>query len=252
MKNSIYGSLTFILALFVISACNKYGSLSDYKNGQLVASSYKVKINQPDSLILIGAKATDAISWSVIPSGYDSVITKNNTSLIFFKKSGKYQVRTNNGATTATASITVSDSIYYPTEQYTMVSLIGDEITFVPHYYKSKTSDSAYLSFVVQTHNSYCSSGSLRFTDSVVNNTYGVHLLNAVQPTQCTLGTTPITAIVNFTKNQSVSLANGTFPLSVTLNGITYTGSIVATTTTISFNWNYTAGVLISPKQINR
>ncbi|MDB4920944.1 hypothetical protein [Mucilaginibacter sp.] len=251
MKNLIYGLLALSLTLFVISACNK-GSLSDNKNGQLTASSYKVKINQPDSLLLVGAKATDTTRWSIVPSGHDSIITKNNTALIFFKKPGSYLVKAINGITTATASVTVSDSVYHPAGQHTIVSLIGDQVTLVPHYYKSKTSDSAYLSFVAQTHNSYCSNSSLKFADSVVNNSYGIGFLNVIQPAQCTLGITPIAAVINFTQNQPDSLPNGTFPLNVTLNGITYTGSIVATTTTITFNWNYNAGVLIAPKQISK
>lgn len=252
MKNLIYGFLALSLVLLTISACNKYGSLSDAKNGQLAASSYKVKIKQPDSLLLVGAKATDTTHWSIVPSGYDSIITKNNTALVFFKKSGSYLVKAKVGTTTATASITVSDSIYNSPSKYTTVPLTGDQITLVPHYYKSKTSDSTYLSFVAQTRNSYCSNGSLKFADSVVNNSYGIGFLNVVQPTQCTLGTTPIAANISFTQNQPNSLTNGTFPLNVTLNGITYTGSMVVTTTSISFNWNYNAGVLIAPKQVSR
>jgi len=47
MKYSIYGFFTFLLVVFVISACNKYGNLTGL-NGQLVATSYNVKIDQPD------------------------------------------------------------------------------------------------------------------------------------------------------------------------------------------------------------
>ncbi len=64
--------------------------------------------------------------------------------------------------------------------------------------------------------------------------------------------TSTISAGVNFTQNETKTLANGTYPLNVTLNGTTYTGSIVVATSSITFNWNYTAGVVITPKQISR
>jgi hypothetical protein len=47
-------------------------------------------------------------------------------------------------------------------------------------------------------------------------------------------------------------MVNGSYPLTVTLNDTTYTGSIAISTASVTFNWNYTKGVLITPKQIAR
>ena len=119
MKRSTYGLFTLLIAFLVISACTKSGGLSG-QTGKLTASSYKVKIVQPDSLVLNGAKTTDTVHWSVTPSGYDSIIIKNNAALIFFKKAGTYQVQAlDNKFLPATASITVTDSVYTPPVTFT-------------------------------------------------------------------------------------------------------------------------------------
>ncbi|OIQ66161.1 hypothetical protein GALL_522730 [mine drainage metagenome] len=252
MKKSLYGFMALMLVCFIISACNKFGDLPGSQNGKLQASAYQVDINQPDTLLLGGAKSNDSVKWNVTPSGFDSLITQNNKALVFFKKAGKYQVSATAKGLTASTDITVSDSIYHPVTSYNYLLLAGDQITLVPHFYSAPMADSSYLSFVAQTQKSYCSSSQLTVADSLINNKYGINFLYVRQPTQCTLGQSPLATVIYFTQNQPGLLANGTFPLSVTLNGTTYTGSIVATTTTITFNWNYTSGVLIVPKQISR
>lgn len=78
MKKSLYGFMALVLVIFVISACNKFGDLPGSQNGKLLASAYKVNINQPDTLLLGGAKSTDTVKWSVVPAGFDSLITQNN------------------------------------------------------------------------------------------------------------------------------------------------------------------------------
>jgi len=269
MKNSIYALLLLLSSLFVISACNKSADPSAVANGQLatakstalaagngiqlIASKYKVKINEPDTLLLSGAKSTDSIRWSVVPSGFDSLITQKNKALVFFKKAGTYQVKAaDNGGTPAIAYITVTDSVYHPQPQYIITPLTGDQITLVPHFYNNPAADSSYLTFVAKTHNSYCGISKLNLTDSLVNKTYAIDFLNVIQPTPCVIGSSPIATVINFTQKMPGNLPNGTYPLSVTLNGKTFTGSIVATSTIITFKWNYNSGVLILPNQISR
>jgi len=252
MKKLLYGISALIFVALAITACNKYGNLPG-GTGKLVASSYKVDVNQPDSLLLSGGKTTDTVHWSVTPAGFDSIITKNNVAEVFFKKAGVYKVQAiDPPLAPANVSITVLDSIYYPVITYNYPQLTGDQITLVPHYYNNPTADSVYLSFVAQTKNSYCGTSQLLLTDSLMNNNYGIHFLYVKQPSPCVIGQSPIAAVINFTQNLPASLPNGTFPLSVTLNNTTYTGSIVVTSSTITFNWNYTSGVLISPMQISR
>jgi hypothetical protein len=249
MKKIIFAFAILGSALAVITACNK-GQLSG-QAGPLVASSYKPQIMQPDSLYLSGTTSGDSLVWSVTPPGADSLIVKNNTALVFFKKAGVYQVTVSSkNSLPAKVTINVSDSVYHPPVGYVYTPLTGDQLTLIPHYVAG--GDSTYLSFLVETKNSYCTSSKLQATDSLKNNTYGINFVRVIQPNPCATGDGPLAAYINFTANQPAALTNGTYPLSITLNGIIYTGSIVVSTNTISFSWNYTSGVLISPTQISR
>ncbi|HEY2580278.1 MAG TPA: hypothetical protein VGI43_00640 [Mucilaginibacter sp.] len=139
-----------------------------------------------------------------------------------------------------------------PVTTYTTTPLTGDQITLVPHFYKSPTADSSYLYFVAQTKNFYCGISLLHTSYSLVNNVYTIGFLDVVQPSPCIIGQNPIAAEIKFTQSPAGNVPVGTFPLTVTLNGTTYTGSIVISSTSVSFSWAYTSGVLIAPQQISR
>jgi hypothetical protein len=249
MKKLTFGMILSLIAITLITACNKWELAG--QSGKIIASAYKVRISQPDSLLLSGAKSTDSVSWSVTPAGADSLIKHGAAALVFFKKAGVYQVKAvDKNLPPASVSISVSDSVYHPPVQYIYTPLTGDQITLVPHYVAS--GDSTYLSFVAQTKNNYCTTSHLQFTDSLINNKYGINFIRVLQFSPCPGGDTPIAAVINFSANQPAALLNGTYPLSVTLNDTTYNGSIVVNPTTINFNWSYTRRVLISPQQISR
>ena len=237
-------------AIFILAGCNKNGLLPT--NGQLSASSLNAEIHQPDSLKLVGAGSADSVKWSINPAGFDSLITKNNTALVFFKKSGNYTVTAIDKGIPASITIKVNDSVYHAKQQYVTVPLTGDQITLVPHYYKSQSSDSTLVYFVAQTKNSYCGSGNINFADSVVNSIYNLGFISVTEPSPCVIGTSPIGTSIFFNIKQPQLLANGNYALTVTLNNTTYTGSFDVTSSNITFNWNYVAGVTISPKQISR
>jgi hypothetical protein len=162
------------------------------------------------------------------------------------------KLASNNANTTTN---TKSDTIpVTPTKTtYNTVPLTGDQITLVPYYYKSQTADSSYLYFIAQTHNYYCGTSTIEYTANIdANSNFVVNFTDVSQPSPCTIGQLPLGQAINFNHSLPNTLPNGSFPLSVTLNGTTYNGSITATSTTITFTWNYTAGVLISPNQISR
>ena len=154
---------------------------------------------------------------------------------------------------TAKVKSAKTDTPVTPPLQYISVPLSGDQITLVPHYYKSPTADSSYIYFTAQPKNSYCYNSTLEFSSNLdVNGNYTISFLDVKEPATCIGGDSPLFAEINFTSDPAGKLPNGTFPLSVTLNGTTYTGSITSTTTAITFNWNYTTGVLITPTQLSR
>ncbi len=252
MKNLTLSMLALMLAFGIISGCTKVGEPA--YNGKIVATKTEVKINEPDSLVLVGAAATDSVQWSVVPAGFNYVISKQNAARIVFSKAGNYTVTaTKLGAIPASIVIKVgTDSIPNPADSTTLVPLTGDQVTLMAGYYKSAGSDTAGITFMAHTANNYCSNGIFKFTAGVdAANNYSLNLIGIQEPKICR-GTSDhfiTSAGVILTKG---SLANGTYPLNVTLNSITYTGHIVVTTSTITFDWNYTSGVLITPKVLTR
>jgi len=268
MKNSIYALFASLMILFIIQGCNKSSDLAALSGtsaaskaaalsataGQLIASKATVKIGEPDTLLLVGA-ANDSIKWSVTPStGYRAFITEKNTARVIFSKSGSYTVSASaNGGTPATKTLTVTDSVYNVVPvTYGYVPLTGDQITLTPAVYTDKAADTSYVYFKATTQNSYCSSSVLSVAYSLDGSTFNLNFLNVIQPSPCSVSNAPISKTVAFTSNSPAAFANGTYPLNVILNGVTYTGSFTATATTITFNWNYTAGVVLSTKQISR
>ena len=247
MKNLTLILFTLMAAFLILQGCNKNGLPPT--NGQLAASSLNVEINQPDSLKLTGAASTDSVKWSITPAGFDSLVTKNNAALVFFKKAGAYTVTATDKGVPASIIIKVNDSVYHARQQYVNIPLTGGVDTIKPYYYRSQTSDSTDVYFIVTTGNSYCYSSKLNIADSVSNNKYALSFLSVTEPAPCTFGSNPASAVIHF-KYAPVTLTNGTYPLTITLNGTTYTGSFAVTPTGISFNWSYTSGVIISPLQI--
>lgn len=252
MKNSIYGLLAFLFTLFIIQGCQK---LTDptLRKGQLVVSKSVVKINEPDSLLLVGAPASDSIKWSVTPAGHDTLLTKNNAARVVFTKAGSYTVKvSDNGGAPASAVITVNDSVYKAPPGNTSISLIGDQITLFPYFYKSKNTDSTYLAFTAVTKNYYCATDKLNVKDSLVNNNFGVKFINVTQYGPCNSNSAQLSAGILFNQHPTQPLNNGTYPLKITLNDTTYTGNIVVSTSTISFTWPNSSRVMFSTTQINK
>jgi hypothetical protein len=138
-----------------------------------------------------------------------------------------------------------------PPDTAKLVALTGDKITLSPGYYQNAAGDSVGISFNAVTTNLYCSNGLLKFHNAIdANNNYFIDFLNVQEPLVCHgTGDIPMAAAVHFQRSY---LLNGSYPLKATLNGTTYTGSIVVSASTITFNWNYTSGVIISPKTLSR
>jgi len=264
MKTLSYIAIFFAF-VFTLNACKKGG----YSTERLEATHATIKIGQPDSLILINAATTDSIKWSVNPSGFNSIINWHNHAIVSFSKAGSYTVTTTvNGTGTYSYLITVTNDVYTPPGQTTTpppasgaathISIAGDQITLLAHYSKSLKSDSAYVYFNAQTTNTYpCSNSSLNYTHSLdASNHFSIGFIDMYQPAtkDCTSGNTTITSpVIPFIQSvQSTTLANGTFPLTVTLNGTIYTGSIVVSATDVTFNWTYTSGVTITPQHFTR
>jgi len=260
MKTLTYIAAFFTL-LFAFNSCTKVGTPGLH----LDATHATIKIGQPDSLELVGASVSDSVKWSVSPTGFNPLVSSHNHAVVSFNKSGSYLITTVfNGGASYTYAITVTTDVYNPTPtpppsngQATHISIAGDQITLLTHYSKSTKSDSAYVYFNAQTTNTYpCGSSSLNFTRTFdANNHLSIGFVDMYQPAtkDCTASGTITSPVITFAQSfQNTFLANGTYPFSVTLNGVTYTGSVMVTATDVTFNWTYTSGVTITPMHFTR
>jgi hypothetical protein len=254
MKNLTYMMFALLLVAFAIAGCKKAENPIAV-NGTLVASKLTVKVNEPDSLVLVGASA-DSIRWSVVPSGFNILATNHNKARVTFTKTGNYTVTASRtGKAPASVTIKVTDSVSNPTDTSHVIPLKGDQITLLSGLYKSKLGDTSYIYFVAQSTKFYCPSSTINFTNSLdANNNFSLNLINVQQSGTCAgpMGTIS-SRLIAFKQNpQHPYLVNGSYPLKVTLNDTTYTGSIAVSSAAVTFNWNHTKGVLITPKQIAR
>jgi hypothetical protein len=256
MKNLTYSLFALLMASLIILGCSKINDPAS--NGKIVASKTEVKINEPDSLVLVGAAVTDSIHWSIVPSGFNIVTTQKNAARVIFTKAGNYTVTaTKLGSVPASIQIKVgTDSVSNPADTVKNVPLTGDQITLYPGLYKSAASDSSFIYFTAHTTNMYCATnGSILYNYNIdVNDHFSINFLGVRERTTCNGALGALSSLqFSFPENKTHPYTTGgSFPLKVTLNGTTYTGTIDITASKVTFNWNYTSGVIIANKVINR
>jgi len=253
MKNSTYGFFAIAALIFTAAACTKDGKLNA-PTGQIAATYTKLKINQPDLMALVGADSTKTVNWTVSPSGSDTLAVKRNAARLVFTKAGTYTVdASQTGAASATITITVIDSLYVPTPDVSPFSA-GEQITLTPKYVKSATSDSTWLAFTVTTKNSYCTNSSMDmgvFYDGG-SSSYYMQLTQVIHNGDCGVGSAPLTGHLDY-QSYYAALADGTYPLNIEFNNHpNVVGSITVTDTTITFQWDNTSGVIITPATLTR
>jgi hypothetical protein len=262
LKISIMKTLTGILFLicFIGAGCGKNVSNNGTTKSTLTLSSQTVKLGQP---LIVTTSATGSnlfTKWSVNPPANTSITTTGNQSVILFSKAGGYTI-TASYFTDSTApvpydssssQVTVTDSIYNDSTIIARCNTVlqvpfnsGDLITLTPVSY----SDSGMVTFLVHTQNTYGNnSPSLGFMS--VNNTgntfsFDFPGINEFPCDPATAAPTPATGSMVFS-----GLGMGTYSISLTLNGSSYQGSIVASASSCTITWNYTSGIIISPLEI--
>jgi hypothetical protein len=257
MKNVTYGLFALVLSLFIIQGCQKSDLIG--QNGQLTATKLTLKLNETDTLTLVGASA-DSIQWSVTPAGSGTLLKFKNYAIVKFNKAGTYTINaTVSGGATSTISLTVTNDAYVPNPIYTVYPFNNEQISLTPVYYKSKKGDTSYMYFRATTAKTYpCNNSILLFTKSVdvASKNLGLNFIGEKRPDVGNCGITGSTltssSIYYFYEGTALSFIPGTYTFTVTLSDTTYTGSIVISATDININWDYTSGVIITNKHINR
>jgi hypothetical protein len=285
MKNPVYYFIILLVAASAIYGCTKT-SLAPIPKTKLASSNaldtsklhLYLNVSQPttivkrlDTITIIGIPVADTaatrINWIISdPADQYPMQTTKERYIVRFNKAGSYKFRALiNGIDTIstivkvtdTASATppiIKDTIPTPPPTFTSIPFTGDQITLIPNLYKS--ADTSYIYFVAQTTKTYsCANSKIYSSYSDANNKFSLDFISVVQPngTGCLIGPSTLSQGIYYYQNyQNPYMVNGTYPLTVTLNGVTYTGNIIVSATAVTFDWNYTSGVVFSTKQISR
>ncbi|PWK75263.1 hypothetical protein LX99_03756 [Mucilaginibacter oryzae] len=248
--NSIPALLLLCLILFTITACTKNGE-PNAPTGQIAISKLKLKINQPDSMLLVGADTTKAVTWTINPAGSDTLQTHTIAALVKFNKAGQYTIKASNGAITSnTVTVTVIDSVWAPV--YNANFSADEQINFTPRIIKSAQSDSSYIGFTATTKNSYCTNSRLEYGSYFDKSDYYIQFngIFFVIP-ECGIGSSPVSATNDYS-SYLTPLKPGTYPIHILFEGTNHNGTIEVTSTQVIFHWDNTSGVIISPTTLSR
>ncbi|MDB5157999.1 MAG: hypothetical protein JWR50_2706 [Mucilaginibacter sp.] len=242
--------LCFVLC--VTTACQKNG-IPNAPTGQIAISKLKLKINEPDSMFLVGADTTKAVTWTISPTGSDELQTHTIGAVIKFSKAGQYTVKASNSDETSnTLTVTVIDSVYAPV--YNANFTAGEQINFTPRIIKSTKSDSSYIGFTATTKNSYCTNSHLDF-GIYFNTTPQAYFIQFngiffIIP-ECGVGSHTVATTTDFS-SYLTPLTPGTYPLHIFFKGVNYNGTIEITSTQVIFHWDNASDIIISPTTLTR
>lgn len=251
-----------IIAFF---ACNKNNSKTPVHppattGTKLAISQSLVKKGQALIASLPAGVSASAIHWTVFPSSVTHLTAAGNQAVILFANSGSYTITAAYGgkdsvfADSASGVVNVSDSVYTPVPGPTFdtLSLAGEQVNLTP------TSDSnGHLIFFAQSAKNYdCSPSTFIYSMEAGaggNGGLSVRFYNVVTESGggCNGIKSPAYSYL-FLNTLLSGWADGTYPLSVLVNGTTYTGSVTLSATNYTFSWNYQSGVTLSPLQIKR
>lgn len=257
MKRTLWHLILPVIVCFVLPACSKNDSKgSNSTKATVVLSDNNVKKGQ---LVVATAPSgiTGDVKWSV-NTAYARVTTSSGQALVQFAQGGTYHITAtyNSGHDSSASIVYVSDSVYAPVVYpgYDTLSLAGESVLLTPFtdsagnllmQATSAHSYDCYPTFVWGWDFGPASAPSfgLRFYEIIAGNMNG---------TSCNGVKNPASTLVFAIPPKSLAWGNGTFPFTVTMNNTTYSGSLTISSTGYSFDWNYTAGVTINPKQISR
>jgi hypothetical protein len=259
MRPVIRITLYVCLLAALVAGCKKNGNSSLDKSA-LTLSKTTVKMGEPLVVATNVAGSNLVTKWSVNPSVNTWISSTNNKTVILFSSPGAYVVTASYFSDSAapgpydssSSPVTVVDSIYNDTTVHcnaisqTPISS-GDEITLTPISYTDTG-----LVLLAHTQNMYGnyypSLGNVESTDSASGAyVFGFGVVTEYPCSNSTTGSTPATGSLSF-----AGLTNGTHTLTIALNGIPYQGKLVVTDTDCTITWNYSSGVIISPKLIQK
>ena len=232
--------------------------------GQLTGPIYmstQVQLGQP-LIAFIELTGGPQIRWTA-SSSYDArfahVTSAGYQAMFIFEQPGCQKVMASSlgldGVSVVDSSwalVQVLNTVYKPTFiENDIISLVGDQVSLTP------TLDSnANLIFLAQTRNTYGCFSSIVYSVTSDSNGAGglnIDLQEGIDENSygCKMVENPASAYL-FPSSQTSGWAPGDYPISVSLNGATYSGTLNITADAYTINWNYTAGVTFTQTQIKK
>ncbi len=270
LSRGVVSSGLLLYSLFFSFGCKKnptapvvvaspFGAHWGALTGTIELSASRVQLGQPLIASLYPTQVVPFL-WSYPAiAGFGHVTQADRMAMYMFEQPGWYTVQAaslGNDSISVTDSswidVYVSDTVYQPVgPAQDTLSLTGDQITLTP------TLDSAAnLIFLAQTKNTYGCFPSLVYSITTGSDGTGginIELQEAVGngPLGCHAAENPASAYL-FCPSPTSQWAGGTYPLSVSLNGVTYTGTFTISAGAYSFSWSYTSGVIITNSQLKK
>lgn len=255
--NNIKSLLFLIPTLsFLILSCSK-NPVSTSDKAILLLSKTSVKIGEPVCASLTGQVNNSNVAWTSSSNAHIWPTSNTDSAIYIFTSPGTYTIKANfqshiNGSNDSTdGHVTVTDSIFSDTGAATCDVIAvknltpDDQINLTPVDY----SDTG-LVFVAHTTNLYYHSPLLNSNGNIQVSESGFEVIISsalIFPCSGPPLPAPAVGLVALT-----GLTNRTYTLSFKLNSTTYSGTMSVTDSNISFNWNYTSGITISPLTIQR
>lgn len=261
MKN-----VNLMIGFFLIAAvpaCVKNNGSTAYTGGSnnstLSLSKSVIEKGEP---LLASTTKTDVnaiIRWKVYPAGNTVILPSDNQAAIFITRPGSHQVTatyyqpsdTTTAYDSSSSTITVIDSTYIPPpvgSGLDTASLAGDHITLFPT--SSLDSGLVILANTAKLYNCYPYLTAYGWTQGGGNSPLNFDFNSAeVVEGKGECGGIKNTAYAYMPLN---TLAAGVYTITANLNQVNYTGSLTVTDTDYTFTWNYTTGIIISPKYIKK
>jgi len=269
MKKIVLIAFVALLGIFAFQGCKK----AAVPITNLQASKTQIVVGEIDNLLFTGGHATDSLNWTVSPANA-ALNPKENTATITFGAPGAYVITAQKAggipasvtikavASTGT-DITQSENITTSTVDTLQLVPIITDIMMIPDAYFSKTGDSVIVNFEPCTDlaNKYCGQAILQYKSVITAaNSFNLDLINLREAKGCAIAIRPYPFIVGISETgvngiafQKKWLTAGTYPLTVTINGVTrYSGSFTVSAKKVTFNWPYTSGVTMTYKVLPR
>ena len=261
MKTKMNALIVAAIVILTAGSCKKNNS-STTKPGFTLSKS-SIKIGEP---LIATANGGAYVKWSVKSTSSVWISRPGNKSAIIFSASGSYNVNaayyvdsiSTSPYDSSSLPVMVTSGVYSDSSGSApgCSGLIQDsikvneQINITPVNY----SDTG-LVLVAHTQNTYGNYYPLlNYSGSFDSATGYKFIVTNVSDYPCGKATDPYlpaTAIFYF-GNMSAPLKAGTYNIEFSMNGTQYNGTLTVSSTSCTFNWSYSSGIIIAPSTIQK